>query len=74
LPDEVLEEVALVLGEQQDLGLLNDALQVAKKALALTRQLLGWRVERPVCECGVERDIDLLVGRDLSFRECCVDG
>jgi len=40
LPDEVLEEVALVLGEKQDLGLLNDRLEVAYELLALTRQLL----------------------------------
>lgn len=41
LPDEVLEKVALVLGEQKDLGLLNDLLQIADKLLALSRELLG---------------------------------
>ena len=40
LPDEVLEEVALVLGEEQDLGLLNDGLEVADQLLALGRELL----------------------------------
>lgn len=29
LPDEVLEEVVLVLAEQQDLGLLNDIAKVS---------------------------------------------
>ena len=41
VPDEVLEKVALVLGEEQDLGLLNDLPQVANKLLALCRKLLG---------------------------------
>jgi hypothetical protein len=50
LPDEVLEEVALVLGEEQNLGLLNDVLQVRNQLLALTRQLLRRRVERLVCD------------------------
>lgn len=40
LPDEVLKEVALVLGEEQDLGLLDDGLEVAYQLLALGRQLL----------------------------------
>jgi hypothetical protein len=40
LPDEVLEKVALVLGEQKDLGLLDDLLQVADKLLAFSRELL----------------------------------
>lgn len=41
LPDEVLEEVALVLGEQQGLRLLNDILDVSNEALAFGGQLLG---------------------------------
>jgi hypothetical protein len=41
LPDEVLEEVALVLCEQENLGLLNDLLQVTDKRLSLRRKLLG---------------------------------
>jgi hypothetical protein len=35
LPDEVLEQVAVVLGEQENLGLLNDRLEVTNKLLAL---------------------------------------
>jgi hypothetical protein len=40
LPDEVLEKVAFVLGEEQDLGLLDDGLEVAYELLALAGQLL----------------------------------
>jgi hypothetical protein len=40
LPDKVLQQVALILGEQQQLGLLDDALQIREQVLALTRQLL----------------------------------
>lgn len=41
LPDEVLEEIALVLGEQQNLGLLNDTAQVSNELLAFLRKPLG---------------------------------
>lgn len=44
LPDEVLEEVTLVLGKQQRLCLFNDVLEVRDQGLAFGRQLLGWRV------------------------------
>jgi hypothetical protein len=40
LPDEVLEKVALVLGEQENLCLLDDLLQVTNKRLAFGRKLL----------------------------------
>jgi hypothetical protein len=34
IPDEILEKVSLVLGEEEDLGLLNDLPQIAHKLLA----------------------------------------
>jgi hypothetical protein len=40
LPDEVLEKIAIVLGEKEDLGLLDDSLEVGNELLALARQLL----------------------------------
>jgi hypothetical protein len=40
LPDEVLEQVAIILGEKQDLGLLDDNLEVRNELLALARQPL----------------------------------
>lgn len=42
LPDKLLEQVALVLGEKQQLGLLDDSTQIAHQLLAVGRQLLGW--------------------------------
>ena len=35
LPDEVLEQVALVLGEDEKLGLLNDILEICNELLAV---------------------------------------
>ncbi len=40
LPDEVLEEVAVVLGEKHDLGLLDDIAQISDEVLAFRRELL----------------------------------
>ena len=34
IPDEVLEKISLVLGEEEDLGLLDDLPQIANKLLA----------------------------------------
>jgi len=42
LPDEVLQEVALVLGQQQVLGLLHNLTNIGNEALALGRELVGW--------------------------------
>jgi hypothetical protein len=40
LPNEVLKEVALILGQEQKLGLLNDLAQVTNELLTLCRELL----------------------------------
>lgn len=61
LPDEVLNEVALVLGEEQELGLLNDLLKVAGELLALGGEPLAGRCQALPVVGSVERDINLLV-------------
>lgn len=40
LPDEVLDQVALVLGEKQDLGLLDDLLEIVGELLSSVESLL----------------------------------
>lgn len=46
LPDEILEEVAIVLGEEENFSSLNDFLQVTNELLAIRGQLLRGRGER----------------------------
>ena len=40
LPDEVLEEIALVLREKKDLGFLDNISQITNELLAFWRELL----------------------------------
>lgn len=40
LPDEVLEKVALVLGEEEDLGLLDNITEIRDKLLTFCGELL----------------------------------
>lgn len=61
LPDEVLEQVALVLGQKQVLGLLDNVASVGNECLALGRKLLGGVVESGGGEEAVQGDIDLVV-------------
>jgi hypothetical protein len=61
LPDEVLEEITVVLGEKEELGLLNDVLEVSDELLAVGGQLLVGLVEVLPFERRVQRDVDLLV-------------
>jgi hypothetical protein len=61
LPDEVLEEVALILGEQEMLCLLDHITEVCYECLAFGRELLRWGVDCFGLEEAVERDINLLV-------------
>lgn len=63
LPDELLEQVALVLGKKQKLGLLDDGAQIADQLLAVGRELLRWLLQLFPCESTVHRDINLLVLR-----------
>lgn len=46
LPDEILKELALVLGEKKDLGLLDDIRKISDENLALTGEVLGGALER----------------------------
>jgi hypothetical protein len=61
LPDEVLEEITLVLGEDQKLGLLNDISEIGDQLLTVLRQLGVGLLEAVPLECAVHGDIDLLV-------------
>jgi hypothetical protein len=61
LPDEVLEEITVILGEQEELGLLNDVLEVGDELLAIGGQLGVGLVEVLPFERRVQRDVDLLV-------------
>lgn len=74
LPNEVLEQVALVLGEHQDLGLLDDMAQVLDEALTFSRELLARLRETLPLEGSVHRHINLLVLRRRSaharFASC----
>ena len=42
VPDEVLEQVALVFGEEQDLGVLDHIAKVTNQGAALSRELRRW--------------------------------
>jgi hypothetical protein len=61
LPDEILEEVALVLGEEKVFGLLDYIAEIGDQCLALGGELLGWVSHWLRLEEAVECDIDLLV-------------
>lgn len=43
LPDEILQKLALVLGEEHQLGLLNDIAQVLDEDFAIFRKVCRWR-------------------------------
>jgi hypothetical protein len=42
LPDEVLEEIALVLGKEKVLSLFDDIAEISYQSLTFGRELLGW--------------------------------
>lgn len=71
LPDEVLEQVALVLGEQEDFGLLDGIAHVRNEVLALGGELGGGRLQRLRGEEAVQGNVDLLVGGRLAIGERC---
>ncbi len=49
VPNEVLQKIALVLGQEQNLRLLNGGTKVSNKVLAFARELRGGAFQRPVC-------------------------
>ncbi len=61
LPDEVLQQIAIVLGQEQILGLFYDVIDVGNKAAALGRELLRRIGESLGFEEAVQGDIDLVV-------------
>ena len=64
LPDEVLEEIALVLAEEEDLGLFNDVASILNQNLSFGRKLVGWACQGFRSEEAVESNVDLFVLRD----------
>jgi hypothetical protein len=64
LPDEVLEEITLILAEKKDLGLFNDGAGILDQSFALGRKLVGRVGQGARCEEAVESNIDLFVLRD----------
>ncbi len=61
LPDEVLQEVALVLGEKEVLRILDDLTGVGDELLALGRQVLRGVGDALGGEEAVQGDIDLII-------------
>jgi hypothetical protein len=61
LPNEVLEQVALVLGEEEIFGLLDDVANIGNEAFALSGESCVGLAEGLGGKEAVERDIDLLV-------------
>jgi hypothetical protein len=61
LPDKILEEVALVLGQQELLGLLNDNSCILDKLPALLGKLVGRILQNLALEEAVEGNVDLVV-------------
>lgn len=61
LPDEVLEEVAVVLGQEETLGLVDHLSYIADENLSLRRELLRRVRERLRLQEAVEGDIDLVI-------------
>lgn len=66
LPNEILEEVSLILGEQEILGLFHNLPEIGNELLSLWRELLGWVCERLRLEEAVQRNIDLVVLQENS--------
>ncbi len=65
VPDEVLQKIALVLGQEQNLRLLDCRTKVSNKVLAFARELRRGASQRPMCESAVESNVDLFVLRQL---------
>ena len=67
-PDELLEQVALVLGEEQVLCLLNDIFHIAKELFAFIGELCVGLVKGIVLKSAIQSDVDLLVLRHIMVR------
>lgn len=61
LPDEVLQQLALILGQEELLGLVNDIAQVLDENLAVARELLRRRGEGLGRQSTIQGNVALLV-------------
>lgn len=61
LPDKVLKQIALVLGQQEVLGLGDNFAEIFYESLSLRRELVCGRAEGLGGEEAVESNIDLVV-------------
>lgn len=46
LPQEILQQIAVILSQKQNLGLLNDVPKVSDKVSTFWRELAGWVRQR----------------------------
>ena len=61
LPNEVLQQVALVLYQQQQFGLFDNVAHVSHQCLAFSRKLGGRACEWFGGDGGVESNVDLFI-------------
>lgn len=61
LPDEVLDQVALIPGQEEVLGLIDDFTSILDESLALWRELLRVASEGARSQEAAEGDVDLVV-------------
>lgn len=71
LPDELLEQVAIVLAEDQLASLVNDLTEVPNQLLTFFREVFGRGREGLRLEGAVQSDVALLVRGQLAMLEAC---
>ena len=69
LVDEILDEIALIFGQEEELGLLDDIAKVVDKDLTLLGELARRLGEGARGEGTVQGDIDLFVLRLIRMRQ-----
>lgn len=69
LPDELLKQVAIILGEDQFAGLVDDFAKIPDQLLTFFREVLGGRGEGLGLEGAVQGDVALLVRGQLAMFE-----
>ena len=73
LPDELLEQVTIVLAENQLASLVNDHTEVPDQLLTFFREVLGGGREGLGLKGAVQSDVALLVRGQLAMLEACVE-
>jgi len=71
LPDEILQEISIVLHQKESLGFLNHITEISDKESALLRELRRWVGECSGGESGVERNVDLSILRLMLITTTC---